>query len=131
MQNEQTGEIQPLPYDSERGGIPVVNRDKEVWENIAVVRLGTSDTAICTFSKEYKYVEVYVANVNGSDVTYQIHRVVPSGSSADANAIFKGGTITMSNPHVFEDVPGKANHMLKGLCSSANGVTVHVDGIPR
>jgi hypothetical protein len=100
-------------------------------KKLAQAALGSSDGAVFTVpsGKTWIISGIHLASVSIASVTFRLNHVASGGSSADSNALFKNAILTAGQTLVFgTGFIFETGEMLRGLCSTANGVTVTVYG---
>jgi len=123
----------PAPVGVSRGALRVSTTEEKGRMTLAQVLLGATDTEVYTAQGNFRKCQIVVGNVDSSDRTFELHLVQPGGSSSDTNVIgTKGMTLKAAGPaYSLWEFGLRNGQMIRGLCSSASKVVVHLDGIPE
>jgi len=126
----RNGEKQPVGVDK-GGALRVSTPPERDGNKLNDVVLGATDTEVFTADKTYRKVSVLTCNNAGADVTFQLHHVMNGDSSTDTNLIStKGMTLRSDGPPLYHDqFELRAGESIRGLCSSASGVSVSIYGV--
>ncbi len=92
--------------------------------------LGTSDTVVFTADTHMEDCSLIVVNNSGAARTFQLHHVPNGSSSADVNLIATKGFALAADgtPPKYKEFALSPGESIRGLCDSADGVTVTVYG---
>ena len=122
-----------VPVQLSSGAVRVRTAPEKARMTLAQVLLGATDTEVFTAQGNYRDCQIVISNNDSSNRTFQLHLVQAGGSSSDTNLIStKGMTLTAAGPAFsMWDFGLRNGQAIRGLCSSANKVTVHLDGIPE
>lgn len=123
----------PAPVEVSRGALRMRSSPEKSRMTLAQVTLGATDTEVFTAQGNFNDCQLVISNNDSSDRTFELHLVPYGGSSSDSNLIgTKGMTLRATGPAYSIWSFGLRNgQSIRGLCSSANKVTVYLDGVPE
>lgn len=122
-----------VPVEISRGALRIRTGPEKGRLTLAQVTLGATDTEVFTAQGNYNDCQLVISNNDSSDRTFQLHLVPAGGSSGDSNLIgTKGMTLRATGPaYSIWNFGLRNGQAIRGLCNSANKVTVYLDGIPE
>jgi len=124
---DAAGNMAPVAVES--GGLKIAQPIQGGQRRRAAVKLTAVDATVFTADRDYRNVQLLVANVDGVvDRTFQIHHVGLGETATDANCIsgLAMNLVRGDPPMTFTGLAMRKGEKINGLCSSANKVTVIV-----